>query len=123
MPKALARASALSVSQRTSAGASKSGARPSPMTLGHSIMSAQSTQCSGLRGTLAMVQMATAVGGGKVCMAHSKHEVTLGRITRTLPRKPSVPPSMKGMTASKSRTAPPGASPSVSTSEHSSEFT
>ena len=53
-------------------------------------------------------------------MLHSKQAVMRGRMTRTCPLKPSVPPSMKGMMVLASMsTSPSGV---VLTKEQSSEF-
>ena len=45
-----------------------------------------------------MVHMGNVTRGGKRSSVHSKHAVSRGRITRAWPLKPSVPPSMMGIT-------------------------
>jgi hypothetical protein len=58
---------------------------------------AYSTQCAGERGVSASVQSGYVVCGGNSHSVHSKQGVIPGTMTRTWPRKPSVPPSMSGV--------------------------
>lgn len=49
------------------------------------------------RGVFAMVHNGYVICGGYNSNVHSMHAVTPGKITRALPLKPSVPPSMIGI--------------------------
>lgn len=61
-----------------------------------------SMQCSGNRGVFAIVQSGKLTCGGKRFNVHSMHAVIPGKITRQLPLKPSVPPSISGITVERS---------------------
>ena len=58
---------------------------------------AYSTQCAGERGVSASVHSGYVVCGGNSHSVHSKQGVMPGTMTRTWPRNPSVPPSIRGV--------------------------